>query len=180
MRWGTWTIGWLAAAALLGAVVISPARSQTAALEDFSGTWRLDGRRQVDRMDDAIDRVVDQMNLFIREIARGEIHGRLNPEERVVIRVEDERHVRLGYDAWGPQRLRLGAPAVALRGPDGNDIRMSLRFDRGRLIARQDAGEGRRTNVFSVSADGRRLTMAARIGAPQLPADIRYRLTYRR
>lgn len=120
------------------------------------------------------------MNLLIREIARGEIHRRIDPEHQVVIRVDDEQHVRLGYDDWGPQRLRLGGAAVATRGPDGNDIRMSLRFERGRLIARQNAGEGRRTNIFSLSADGSRLTMSSRIGAPQLPADIRYRLSYRR
>lgn len=181
MRGGTWTIGALSAGALLMAALAAPAaRSQTAALEDFSGAWRLDGTRQVQRMDDAIDRVVDQMNLLIREIARGEIHRRIDPEHRVVIRVDDEQHVRLGYDDWGPQRLRLGGAAVATRGPDGNDIHMSLRFERGRLIARQNAGEGRRTNIFSLSADGSRLTMSSRIGAPQLPADIRYRLSYRR
>ena len=103
MRGGTWTIGALSAGALLMAALAAPAaRSQTAALEDFSGAWRLDGTRQVQRMDDAIDRVVDQMNLLIREIARGEIHRRIDPEHRVVIRVDDEQHVRLGYDDWGP------------------------------------------------------------------------------
>jgi hypothetical protein len=169
----------LTAALCVGlAAVPGRGRSQTAALESFDGTWALTGGQR--GMDEAIDRVVDQLNIFIREIARGEIHRRLDPEQRVRLVVEDEETVRLGLDDWGPVRVRLDGRTREVRGPDGDRVRISMRFHRGRLIERHVAGQGTRQNVFSLGADGSRLTMAVRIGADQLPSDIRYRLTYRR
>lgn len=62
-------IGW-ACVALGVSVWLGPVRSQTAALESFQGTSALAGGES--EMEDAIDRVIDRLNLFIREIARGE------------------------------------------------------------------------------------------------------------
>lgn len=161
-----------------GASWPSASRSQAPALESFSGTWALSGGRT--DMDEGIDRVVDQLNIFIREIARGEMHRRLRAEQRVHLLVQDEETIRFGYDDWGPVRLRVNAPARAVRGPEGDTVRISMRFARGRLIHHHVAGQGQRTSVFSLSGDTSRLYMAVRIGADQLPSDIRYRLTYRR
>lgn len=156
----------------------SPGRGQATALESFSGTWALAGGRS--DMAEGIDRVVDQLNIFIREIARSEMHRRLHAEERVRLHVRDEETIDFGYDDWGPVRLQLNASPRSVRGPEGDTVRISMRFSRGRLIHRHVAGQGHRTSVFSLSGDASRLSMAVRIGADQLPADIRYRLIYRR
>ena len=131
-------------------------------------------------MDDAINRVVDRMNLFIREIARGEMRRRITPEGRLRIRVVDEAHVSLAIDEWGPYSFELGEPMRRVPGPSGDPIRVAMSYRSGRLIEREVHGQGDRRNVLTLSPDGDRLRMAAQIGSDQLPDDVRYSLTYRR
>lgn len=170
-------------AVLLGALAFVPptSRSQTAALEDFQGTWQFNRtRRDLQDLEDGIDHVADQLNLFIREIARGEMRRRIQPEGRVRFQVESETRVAIAIDDWGPHAFELGRPPRSVRGSEGDTIRASLAFNRGRIIQREIHGQGHRTNVFTLSADGQRLSMAAEIGSDQLPDEIRYRLSYRR
>jgi len=167
--------------ALMAAFVPGTGRSQTAALEDFDGRWSFTrAQRDRDSLEDGIDHVADQLNLFIREIARGEMRRRIQPENRVVVRVHDETHVSLAMDDWGPVRFDLTARPRRVRGPNGDHIRAGVSFRDGRLIHREVHSQGHRTNVFALSANRRSLTMRAVIGSDQLPDEVRYRLTYRR
>jgi len=171
------------AALVVAAMAFAPptSLSQTAALEDFHGQWTFSGsQRDLQSLENGIDHVVEQLNLFIREIARGEMRRRITPENRVRFGVESETRVSLGVDEWGPVGFELGEAPRTVRGPNGDDIRIGLSFRRGQLVHREIHGQGHRTNVFSLNGDGTRLTMGATIGSNQLPDTIRYRLTYRR
>lgn len=175
-------LGLVAALVLaLASLVPAPSRSQTVPLESFAGTWAFaGGQADLQGMDDAINRVVDQLNLFIREIARSEIHRRINHEQRVVLGVRGDDRMTLALDDWGPVEIPIGGGSNRVRGPGGDQVRVSARFVNGRLVYRQSTPQGVRQNVFSLAGDGARLTMGVSITADQLPADIRYRLTYRR
>lgn len=94
--------------------------------------------------------------------------------------VEDEDTVGLALDDWGPISARLDGRTRRVRGPEGDRLRLSMRFSQGRLIERHQAGQGTRQNVFSLSPDATRLMMDVSIAADPLPAEIRYRLVYRR
>lgn len=169
--------------ALIGAVSLAPraTRSQTSSLESFDGTWVLGNTARNRRdIEQGIDLVADQMNLFIREIARGEMHRRIRSDRRITLGVESETRVSLTIDAWGPHGFEIGAAMTRVPGPAGTPIRAAINFRRGRLIEREIHGQGNRTNVFSLSGDESRMTVAARIGSDQLPDDVRYRLTYTR
>jgi len=167
--------------ALVAAFVPGTGRSQTAALEDFEGTWSFTrAQRDRDSLEDGIDHVADQLNIFIREIARGEMRRRIQPENRVTVRVHDETHVSLAMDDWGPVRFDLTARPRQITGPNGDRIRAAVSFRNGRLVHREMHSQGHRTNVFALSGDRRSMTMRAVIGSDQLPDEVRYRLTYRR
>ena len=170
----------VAALALLvgSSAVAGPVGSQTTDLQSFSGTWELAGGHT--NLTNALNRVSDQLNLFIREIARSELHRRIRPERRLSLGVEDGSGLRLGWDSWGPVRLVVGQGARQVTGPDGNRIRASLRFQNGRLTQRHVADQGSRVTTYQLSPDARTLTMGVRITASQLPVDIVYRLRYRR
>jgi hypothetical protein len=164
----------------LAALVPSPSRSQTAELESFHGSFVFtQDQAELTSMNHAIDRVVDQLNLFIREIARSEIRRRITPEHRIRLAVQGDR-VTVSFDQWGPVELAIGGPGRQVQGPAGDRIRASVSFRGGRLIERRIAARGSRTNVFRLSADAQRLHMEVRIASEQLPAHIRYRLSYRR
>ncbi len=172
------------AATLLAASVLAPSapvRSQVASLEDFAGTYRFSNSASERRgLEQAIDHVADQLNLFIREIARGEMRRRVQPEPSIVIDVVDETHVGLGIGDWGPVRVVLNSPGRRVRGRNGDEHRMSIHLRRGQLIHREQQDQGFRVNVLRLSPDLSRLLMSARIGSDQLPDDIRYRLSFRR
>jgi len=170
-------VGILAAAALAPA----PSKTQAPALESFAGRYVHTGARsELRAMEGAIDRVVNQMNIFIREIARGEVHRRITPERRITIDVLDGSTLTLAMDDWGPLRIALGGVPRQTRDPGGEPTSLSARFDAGRLVQRTQSPRGSRTNVFALSPDGEQLSMQVRIASDQLPAEIRYRLTYRR
>lgn len=173
---------------LIGGAAWAPSPSRTqppvdapATLSAFRGTYVLAGdARELRAMDQAIDRVVDQLNLFIREIARGEIHRRVTPEQRIVLEVFDLERITLAMDDWGPVAVTLGAAPRRIRGRSGDDERLTVRLHEGRLVAQTLASGGSRTSTFALSSDAERLQMHVRIASGQLPADIRYSLTYRR
>jgi hypothetical protein len=175
----------LTAAVLAVSTGVQPtARSQQAAeqhaLESFSGSWvRAQDRREQEAMYDSFDRVVEQMNVFVREIARLELRRRVVPEERIRVTVLSEDDVSCAFDNWAV-RARLDGTARGIRGPEGEQIRSSLRFDDGRIVERRSNGQGERVNVLSLSQDAQRLILSVRISSVQLPDAIRFRLTYRR
>lgn len=151
------------------------------AIEDYEGEYRfVGGARDRRGLELAIDRVVDQMNIFVREIARGEIRGRVQPEQTIRLEVDGLGRLRLALDAWGPNTVSLDGRARRVRGPDGSDTRLSARFARGRLRVSQVNPQGRRDSVLALSPDREHLTMRVRIAADQLPDDLRYALHYRK
>lgn len=166
---------------LIAAVAPSSSQTQAPTLESFRGTYVHTGARaELRAMGGAIDRVVNQMNIFVREIARGEVHRRITPEQRIEIGVLDPQAMTLAMDGWGPVRVALDAAARRVRGATGEDVNLTVRFDEGRLVQRAVTPRGSRTNVFTLSPDLEQLSMLVRIASDQLPAEIRYRLTYRR
>lgn len=159
----------------------APSRSQAPSLETFEGRWVFTrSESDLQGLATAINLVADQINFFIREISRSEMHRRIQPEGHVRVVVGNGGRVSLGIDEWGPIPFELGSPTRTLRGRDGSDARMRLTYRGGRLVHHESVSGGSRTNIFTVNAAGTRLTMQARIAAHQLPADVLYHLTYRR
>lgn len=165
------------------AFFLAPTASHTQAptLASFDGRYVLGAdRHELHGMEQAIDRVVDQMNLFIREIARGEIHRRISAEQRIHLDITGEDAMSIALDDWGPIEVDVNGRPRQVRGAAGDDVRFSVRYQDGRLTAHTASPRGSRTNVFTLSPDASRLQMSVRITSDQLPADIRYRLTYHR
>lgn len=171
----------LVAFAVAALVPALPSASQEhePSLESFRGTFVLADRREQAALSDAIDRVADQLDIFIREIARLELRRRIGAEERIQVAI-DEAAVALAFDHWVPGRIPLDGRLRRLRGPGGETLRHSVRFEGGRIIERRLADQGERINVLTLSADEQRLHMQVRISSDQLPDTIRYRLSYRR
>lgn len=173
----------VARACALTAILIAvvPVSGQAVSVASFDGRYVFVGgdaeRRQLHR---AIDGAVSRLPFLLREVARGEIRRNIQPEPSIAIDVAGEAHVRLTLGAWGPIDLRLDGLEQRVRGPDGSATRLSAGYRGGRIETRQASSRGRRENWLSLSPDGRHLFLQSRVGAPQLPEEIRYTLTYRR
>jgi hypothetical protein len=144
--------------------------------ERLAGSWTLD-RSRSDDIDKTINETVRKMNVFTRGIARGRLR-RTNPAYANVEISFSDADARI---TAGPARVVLpltGAPVRWKRG-DGETFTVTGKLQSGTYVETFEAKDGRRTNVFSVAADGR-LTMSVTVTSPRLPAPLRYKLVYRR
>ena len=114
-RWA-WVAGMAFGLTLALAAMPAPsARSQTASVERFEGAWRyVGGERDQRGLHAAIDRVVDELDLFTREIARVAIRRSLVPEPTLHVRVRDARHLSLQLGDWVSHEVELGGAATQL------------------------------------------------------------------
>jgi hypothetical protein len=170
----------LAFAAAVLAVVPTGAQ-QPPPLSAFDGDWRFSGgQRETQQMSAALDQVVDQMNMLMREFARGQIHDRIPLDRDIRIGIHGTTGFSLVLGGWGPVEVPLGGAFRDVTDREGQPIRVSATYAGGRITEHQVRDDsGRRTNTFVLDDENRRLTMWVRIHSDQLPADIVYHLSYR-
>lgn len=172
----------LVLAALGGAVLPVAAAEPDTALSRFSGTYRyVGGDAEIQELDAAIEEVVQKMNFFIRGIARRRLRAPNLPSSEVGVFLE-RGQIRITR----PGRPEVSAPAdgttISWRHPtDGDVFRVSHGLDdRGRLYQRFADDRSVSLNHFTLSEDGRRLTIKTEITADRLPAPLRFKTTYER
>lgn len=167
-------------AATLCSAPMLPAQDHAAVLEGYRGVWRYaDGDRGREQIEVAIRRAVDGLPFFAEPFAARQIREISAPFERVRFIVEGDR-LAFRADGWGPVGSRVGGPTEVIRDPEGYPLRMRQYVRNGRLVQVFTTDDGTRENSFALSGDGQWLWMSVRITSPRLPADVRYRLRYRR
>jgi hypothetical protein len=180
----------LAESVLLFAVVLAvwPGHSIVAAevselaLRPFAGTYGyVGGETEIKALDQAIDEVVDQMNFFIRGIARRRLRAPNLPSKKVSVFIE-RGQIRINR----PGQPEVSAPAdgkpITWRHPtDGDVFQVSHGIDdEGVLYQRFEGERSVSRNRFVLSEDDRHLTIHTVITADRLPAPLRFKMTYER
>lgn len=174
----------LSAAVLAGccSASIAVAESSDSVLEQFVGTYAYTGGdAEIKALDQAIDKVVDQMNFFIRGIARRRLRAPNLPSKEVSVFVE---HGQIRIER--PGQPEVSAPAdgrpITWRHPsDGDVFRVSHGVDdEGALYQRFEGERSVSRNRFVLGGDKKRLTIHTVITADRLPAPLRFKMTYAR
>ena len=169
-------VGALAALALVAA----PASGDEEALEAYRGLWRYaDGDQGRQDIEVAIDRALDDLPFFAEPFAAAQIRPITTPFERVRFIVAGDR-LAFHADGWGPISSRVGGPPETIRDPVGSPLELQQSMRGRRLVQVFTSPDGERENIFALSGDGQWIWMSVRISSPRLPADVRYRLRYRR
>lgn len=163
----------LLALALL-ALVSTAARAQT----HLNGTWTLN-RERSDDVRAAVENAIRGMNFVARPIARGRLRKANVAYERLVIGNAGDS-VNVTYDVRAPVITPANGATVLWRREDGDEFDVNTRWEGGRLEQSFRAPGGHRVNVYSVSADGRTLTMDVTLTSPRLAAPLRYKLVFDR
>lgn len=151
------------------------ARAQESSMR---GTFTLD-RAQSDDVNRAIETAVARMSFVTRPIARGRLRRTNQPYQRVVINFT-QSEVTVTTDQRRPIVSPANGTAVKWTREDGEVFDLSTSWDNGRLAQSFHAEDGTRTNTFSISPDGRVLTMNVRITSPRLSSPLTYKLVYNR
>jgi hypothetical protein len=161
----------------LAAALALPAAA-SAQESSMRGTFTLD-RAQSDDVNRAIETAVSKMSFVTRPIARGRLRRTNQPYQRVTINFT-QSEITVTTDQRRPITSPANGQPVKWTREDGEVFDLSTEWQTGRLVQSFRAEDGSRTNTFSISADGRVLTMNVTIRSPRLASPLTYKLVYNR
>src|SRR4051812_44673713 len=144
----------------------------------LDGTYIL-AETDSDSINEVIENAVGKLNVLTRDITRGRLK-KLNPAYRQVAIASSPNEISVVVDNQPPLRTPAKGAPVAWVGPDGGKVNASMQLAGRRLAQTFTSPDGRRVNDYSLSPDGRTLTMQVTETSPRLPQTITYKQVYRR
>ena len=163
---------------LCSAIFLGSSTLATAQKPALDGTYILD-ETDSDSINEAIENAVGKLNLLTRDIARGRLK-KLNPAYRQVAITSSPNEISVTVDHQPPLRTSAQGAPVAWVGPDGGKVNASMKLAGPRLAQTFTSADGRRVNDYSLSPDGRTLTMQVTETSPRLSQTLTYKQVYRR
>jgi hypothetical protein len=154
---------------------ITPAAAQKSGLD---GTYILD-ETDSDNVNEAIEDAVGKLNFLTQDIARWRLK-KLNPAYHQVAITSSPNEISVTVDDQPPLRAPATGTAVPWVSPDGRKVNVSMELAGRRLEQTFTSADGHRVNDYTLSPDGRTLTMQVTETSPQLPQGITYKQIYRR
>lgn len=171
---------------LLAALLPSAVAAQATAAATLRGNWSIN-RQQSDNLENAINRAVARMNVVVRQIARPRLRNTNTAYPSITmsydqssVRVDMAGRPSVSSPANGQPVLWQRATGGTCREMKGDCVRVSAEWEGGNLKHTFQAEDGRRVNVYSVSADGKTMTMNVTVTSPRLPQPLTYKLVYNR
>lgn len=171
-------------ATALGAALLAPApvalASAALGKQRLSGSYRLgDRERSAEAIRSAVDRATEGMPL-LRSVARSRLYETSEPAPRLELGFPDGQ-IHVAYSGELPVVTRDdGTPAV-WKSRFGDTTTVVQTFSRGRLVQSFRGAMGStRTDVYTLSADGRRLTVHSLITSAFLPEAVEFEVVYDR
>lgn len=162
----------------------SEALAEEAAPEDtsarYTGTYKygksLDHGRAIVRA--AMDKAIDQLNPFIRPLARSKLRSS-NPLVREIRIARPDG--RIAVTLIGQKRAtfdtRPGVPEK-VRNPEGKQVELTQQFVKGRLDQIFVGPKGRSVTRYTLLSDDRRLRVDTKMSGKGLKSPISWRLVY--
>jgi hypothetical protein len=144
----------------------------------FNGTYKLDDAAS-DNIDNAIEQGVKGLNFLVRHFARSRLKN-LNPAYRTVSITSSARELSIVVDDQPALKMRADGSTVVWISPAGARTNVRVRFDGAHLLQEFDSPDGHRVNDYTLSADGRILTMQVTETSSRLSAPVKYKQVYRR
>ena len=163
---------------LCGAIILGLSTLAVAQQSGLDGTYILD-ETESDNMNAVIEDAVGKLNFLTRDIARGRLK-KLNPAYRQVAITSSPNEISVTVDNQPPLRTPAKGAPVPWVGPDGGKVNASMQLAGRSLAQTFTSADGRRVNDYTLSPDGRTLTMQVRETSPQLSQSIKYKQVYRR
>jgi len=130
-------------------------------------------------MNEVIEDAVGKLNFVTRDIARERLK-RLNPAYRLIAIRSSPNQISVTVDNQPPLRTPANGAPVSWLGPDGGKVHASMQLADRRLAQTFTSADGRRVNDYTLSRDGRTLTMQVTETSPRLSQPITYKQVYRR
>jgi hypothetical protein len=163
---------------LCGAIFRGSSTLAAAQESSLDGTYILD-ETDSDNINEVIETAVERLDFVRRDIARGRLE-KLNPAYHKVAITSSPNEISVTVDNQPPLRTPAKGTPVAWAGPDGGKVNASMQLAGRRLAQTFTSADGRRVNDYTLSPDGRTLTMQVTETSPRLSQTIMYKQIYRR
>ena len=144
----------------------------------FVGTYTLNAHAS-DNVSTAINNAASHVMFLIRGIARSRLRATNVAYQRVSI-AEQGNDFAIQFDQRHPIHSPTSGANVPWTREDGEKMQVSTRVAEGRLVQTFTPEDGRRVNTYTLSPDGKTLTMDVVVTSPKLPQALHYRLVYDR
>lgn len=156
----------------------APTRTEAELRTLYTGAWHLSvshasGQATIDR---GIERCVSEMNYFVQSIARSQMHDQTPVNDLIDISFPSGQ-ITIGFDG---RFTYTTSPGVAqdFDLPDGASVSVRQYFRDGHLEQYFEHSLGRRWNVYTLSADGRTMSVRATQQGPMMPSPMTFALDY--
>lgn len=147
------------------------------AIRPFLGSFRhAGGDQERAARDQAVERVVAELNFLVRSIARSRLLG-ATPIPPTVRIATDGSSLTVANDGR-IYTAPLDGRSVKATGVTGDPVELRYRIAEGKIVQTCDGDGGGRSNTFELA--GERLVMHVRIYSPRLPKDVQFKLTFAR
>lgn len=161
---------------LFAVTVPAPGSSQGTA--SLNGTFVYDSAAS-DDVKKAIDGAVAQMNFLIRPVARGRLRKASPLYQRMTIS-HTPQQVTITMDARPSVVTPADGTPVEVTRENGEKLKVSTEWENSALEQTFEVEDGKRVNIYTLSPDGRTVTMNVTINSPRLQKPLKYKLVYRR
>ena len=151
---------------LCSAIVLGSSTLAAAQESSLDGTYILD-ETDSDNINEAIETAVGKLDFVRRDIARGRLE-KLNPAYHKVAITFSSNEISVTVDNQPPLRAPAKGTPVAWASPDGRQVNASMQLAGRHLEQTFTSAAGRRVNDYTLSPDGRTLTMQVTETSPRL------------
>ncbi len=156
---------------------LSSASAQKPHVPSLQGTYTLDTAAS-DDIEKAIEAAVEGM--FFKSVARKRLRKvNVPPYQRIVISYT-QTEVNITTDRRAAIKTPANGRPVNWTRENGEKFKVSTVWEGGKLKQTFQGKEGQRVNLYSLSADGKRLTMEVGVTSPKLPRPLTYKMVYQR
>lgn len=164
--------------ALFAVALVVPAQGSAQGAASLNGTFVYDAAAS-DDVNRAINDAVAKMNFVMRPVARGRLRKTNQPYQRVAIS-HTPQQVTVTTDGRAPIVTPANGTPIDWTREDGEKLKVSTEWENSALEQTFRAEDGQRVNTYTISPDGRTLTMNVTITSGRLPKPLTYKLVFRR
>jgi hypothetical protein len=168
----------LCLALLCGVIFLGSSTLAATHESGLDGTYILDAADS-DNINELIETAVGKLDFVRRDIARGRLE-KLNPAYHKVAITSSLNEISVNVDNQPPLQTPPNGAPVAWVAPDGRKVTASMQLEGRHLAQTFTSADGRRVNDYTLSPDGRTLTMQVTETSPRLSQTITYKQVYRR
>lgn len=152
-------------------------RQSLAQEETLEGVFVNDGQTS-EIIESAIETGIAKMNFITRPIARSRLK-KTNPSYQRIDISRTADQISVQFDNGKPVLMPADGRSAKWTRADGEVFDVSGNWQGSQLVQTFAAGDGQRINTFSLAPDGK-LTMQVTLSSTQLPAAVKYTLTFKR